>query len=128
MSDPAPDVEVAEAVHRTAEDIGSMEIRGAATIAAAAARALGAQADASEADTPAAFRAELRAAARVLYDTRPTAVSLPNALRYVFRDVEGRTVGELRESVEASVAEFCDRLDTARHGRRGYARGSRERR
>ncbi|WP_256288384.1 ribose 1,5-bisphosphate isomerase [Halobellus inordinatus] len=124
MSDPAPDVEVAEAVHRTAEDIGSMEIRGAATIAAAAAEALGAQADASDADSPAAFRAELRAAARILYDTRPTAVSLPNALRYVFRDVDGRTVEDLRESVHTSVAEFCDRLDTAQSdlGRMGANR------
>ncbi|WP_336022999.1 ribose 1,5-bisphosphate isomerase [Halobellus salinisoli] len=107
------DVDVAEAVHRTAEDIGSMEIRGAATIAAAAAKALGEQAAASEAESPEEFRAELRAAARVLYDTRPTAVSLPNALRYVFRDVEGETVERLRASVRASVSEFCRRLDTA---------------
>jgi len=115
MNDSTPDVEVAEAVHRTAEDIGSMEIRGAATIAAAAAEALGEQATASDVDSPEAFRAELRAAARVLYDTRPTAVSLPNALRYVFRDVEGETVERLRTSVRASVSEFCRRLDTAQN-------------
>jgi len=115
MVDSTPDVEVSPAVHRTAEDIGSMEIRGAATIAAAAAEALGEQATTSEADSPEAFRAELRAAARVLYDTRPTAVSLPNALRYVLRDVEGETVERLRTSVRASVSEFCRRLDTAQN-------------
>ncbi|MFB6092584.1 MAG: ribose 1,5-bisphosphate isomerase [Haloquadratum sp.] len=104
---------VAEAVSRTAADIDAMEIRGAATIADAAARALGDQAEASEADDPAEFRAELRAAARTLYDTRPTAVSLANALRYVFGDVEGETVAALRASVRDSVAEFCDRLETA---------------
>jgi ribose 1,5-bisphosphate isomerase len=115
MSDSTPDIEVAEAVRRTAEDIGSMEIRGAATIAAAAAEALGEQAAASDAESPDPFRAELRAAARVLYDTRPTAVSLPNALRYVLRDVEGETVERLRASVRASVSEFCRRLDTAQN-------------
>ncbi|MGQ4555578.1 ribose 1,5-bisphosphate isomerase [Halobellus sp. GM3] len=114
-TDAAADGAVVEAVHRTAEDIGSMEIRGAATIADAAARALGTQAAESEADSPDAFRAELRAAARVLHDTRPTAVSLPNALRYVFRDVEGGNVERLRASVRASVSEFCDRLDTAQN-------------
>ncbi|MFB6252925.1 MAG: ribose 1,5-bisphosphate isomerase [Halobellus sp.] len=107
--------DVVEAVHVVADDIGSMEIRGAATIADAAARALGVQAAESEAEDPASFRAQLRAAARVLHDTRPTAVSLPNALRYVFRDVEGTTVEELRSSVRESVAEFCDRLDTAQN-------------
>jgi ribose 1,5-bisphosphate isomerase len=107
--------EVVDEVHGVAADIGSMEIRGAATIADAAARALGVQAAESEADEPSTFRAQLRAAARVLYDTRPTAVSLPNALRYVFRDVEGTTVEELRTSVRASVAEFRDRLDTAQN-------------
>jgi ribose 1,5-bisphosphate isomerase len=115
MVDSTPDVEVSPAVYRTAEDIGSMEIRGAATIAAAAAEALGEQAATSDADSPEAFRAELRAAARVLYDTRPTAVSLPNALRYVLRDVEGETVERLRTSVRASVSEFCRRLDTAQN-------------
>jgi ribose 1,5-bisphosphate isomerase len=106
---------VVEDVHRVAEDIGTMEIRGAATIADAAARALGTQAESSAAETPAEFRAELRAAARVLYDTRPTAVSLPNALRYVLQDVDGDTIGQLRASVRASVSEFCDRLDTAQN-------------
>ncbi|MFA1611124.1 ribose 1,5-bisphosphate isomerase [Halobellus rubicundus] len=111
----APEREVAEEVSRIAEDIDTMEIRGAATIADAAARALAAQADASEAESPSAFLDELRAAARVLCDTRPTAVSLPNALRYVFRDVRGATVEELRESVRESADEFCERLDTAQH-------------
>ncbi|WP_049984883.1 ribose 1,5-bisphosphate isomerase [Halobellus rufus] len=115
MSRPDRDVDVAEAVRETAEDIGSMEIRGAATIAAAAAEALGEQAAASDAETGEEFLAELRAAARVLYDTRPTAVSLPNALRYVFRDVEGETVERLRASVRYSVSEFCRRLDTAQN-------------
>jgi len=109
----APDSEVAAEVRRVADDIDAMEIRGAATIAEAAARALAAQADASEADSPSAFLDELRAAARVLHDTRPTAVSLPNALRYVFRDLRGPTVDDLRERVRERAGEFRDRLETA---------------
>ncbi|WP_232686363.1 ribose 1,5-bisphosphate isomerase [Halobacterium zhouii] len=100
-------------VRDTAEDIAEMEIRGAATIARAAADALEAQAVESDADTPEAFRAELRAAARRLRDTRPTAVSLPNALRYVLREVEGDSVEALRESTVSAAEAFRANLDRA---------------
>jgi ribose 1,5-bisphosphate isomerase len=97
----------------TAEAIATMETRGAATIADAAARALATQAEASDADDPAAFRAELRAAARHLHDTRPTAVSLPNALRYVLRGMEGQSVPALRSGVVDAAEEFREQLDRA---------------
>jgi len=105
-------------VERTAAAIAEMEIRGAATIADAAAAALATQAEASDAATSAALREELRAAARRLHDTRPTAVSLPNALRYVLKDLGdgapgsgGSTTGEpdvasLRTTVVDRAAEF----------------------
>jgi ribose 1,5-bisphosphate isomerase len=97
----------------TAEAIATMETRGAATIADAAARSLATQAEASDADDPAAFRAELRAAARHLHDTRPTAVSLPNALRYVLRGMEGQSVPALRSGVVDAAEEFRGQLDRA---------------
>jgi ribose 1,5-bisphosphate isomerase len=102
-----------EEVESTAEDI-----------AAAAAKALGTQADASDAEDPAAFRAELRRAARELYETRPTAVSLPNALRFVLAEMEGETVEELRASVRRASEQFRADLDTAqeRLGRIGANR------
>jgi ribose 1,5-bisphosphate isomerase len=90
-----------------------MEIRGAATIAAGAAEALATQAREADAESPEAFRASMRAAARRLRETRPTAVSLPNALRYVLRRMEGRSVEALRESVTDAVAEFVAQLDRA---------------
>ena len=113
-----------EEVEATAADIEAMEIRGAATIAAAAAKALGIQAEASEADDPEQFRAELRRAARELYETRPTAVSLPNALRFVLAEMEGETVEELRASVRRASEQFRADLDTAqeRLGRIGANR------
>ncbi|MCT9097759.1 ribose 1,5-bisphosphate isomerase [Haloarchaeobius sp. HME9146] len=109
MSSPTVHSDVAE----TADDIATMEIRGAATIADAAAGALATQARESDADTPDALRAELRAAARVLYETRPTAVSLPNALRFVMADIEGDTLEELRQSVLDSASSFQRDLDDA---------------
>ncbi len=101
------------AVEATAEAIAAMEIRGAATIAAAAATALRTQAVESTATTPAAFEATLRAAGRRLQATRPTAVSLPNAIRYVLQRMDGETVGSLRASIIESADEFVDRLDHA---------------
>ncbi|WP_276299004.1 ribose 1,5-bisphosphate isomerase [Halorussus lipolyticus] len=108
-----PDTDLHESVEEAAGDIASMEIRGAATIADAAAEALAVQAEDSDADSPEAFRAEMRAAGRRLRETRPTAVSLPNALRYVLRGMEGDTVADLRESVVESAHEFQRELDQA---------------
>jgi ribose 1,5-bisphosphate isomerase len=104
---------IAPEVEDTAEDIAEMEIRGAATIARAAADALEAQARESDADTPEAFRADLRESTRRLRDTRPTAVSLPNALRYVLREVEGDSVPALRESTVKAAESFRTNLDRA---------------
>ncbi|AKH98387.1 ribose 1,5-bisphosphate isomerase [Halanaeroarchaeum sulfurireducens] len=103
-----------QTVEETAEEIATMEIRGAATIARAAAEALAAQARESDAADPAAFRADMRRAARRLVDTRPTAVSLPNALRYVFEGMSGETVDALESSVEETVDTFLADLESAR--------------
>ncbi len=100
------------AVEETAAAIAAMEVRGAATIADRAAAALAEQAT-RPADTPADFRAGMRRAARELLDTRPTAVSLPNALRYVLADMDGDSVAALRASVTDSAREFRRRLDRA---------------
>ena len=104
---------VAPAVRETATAIAEMEVRGAATIADAAAGALADQARASTAQTPAAYRDQLRTAARELYETRPTAVSLPNALRYVLRGMEGATVAELRSATVARAEAFRTDLERA---------------
>ena len=123
-------------VSATAEAIAEMDIRGAATIADAAAGALATQAAESDAETAAELRAELTAAARLLHDTRPTAVSLPNALRYVLRELDtgdGETsetsrsagnVDRLRERVVERARTFRGDLEHAREelGRIGAGR------
>lgn len=64
-------------------DIRSMKIRGAGRIAVAAARALRAVAEDSIAGSADEFKKEMKESSKYLVDTRPTAVSLPNSVRYV---------------------------------------------
>lgn len=105
--------EVRESVTDTAAAIARMEIRGAAAIAEATATALREQATASDATDAATLQSELRAAARKLHATRPTAVSLPNTLRYVLNRMNGDDVEAVRESVVSAADDFCERLDRA---------------
>jgi len=86
-----------------------MRIRGAGRIARAAARALKITAKATKARTPAEFIKELDRVSKLLLGTRPTAVSLPNAIRFVTlrpklaKDVDLRT---LRRMVVSRADEF----------------------
>lgn len=102
-----PDVEA------TADDIAEMRVRGAATIADAAAAALATQVRETDADTPEEFRELVYEAARTLYATRPTAVSLPNALRFILFGMEGESVAELRDSLVQRAEEFRADLQKA---------------
>jgi len=100
-------------VRDVAGAIETMETRGAASIADATADALRTQAVESDAETASELRAELRAVARLLLSTRPTAVSLPNACRYVLRRAAGDSVESVRASAVESAEEFRARLETA---------------
>jgi len=104
---------VRPAVREIAEEIESMETRGAAAIAEAAATAVAIQARESDAESAEALRVELRTTASRLHDTRPTAVSLPNALRFVLAELAGDDVEALREDVIERSRTFRERLDTA---------------
>nr|5YFT_A Chain A, Ribose 1,5-bisphosphate isomerase [Pyrococcus horikoshii OT3]5YFT_B Chain B, Ribose 1,5-bisphosphate isomerase [Pyrococcus horikoshii OT3]5YFT_C Chain C, Ribose 1,5-bisphosphate isomerase [Pyrococcus horikoshii OT3]5YFW_A Chain A, Ribose 1,5-bisphosphate isomerase [Pyrococcus horikoshii OT3]5YFW_B Chain B, Ribose 1,5-bisphosphate isomerase [Pyrococcus horikoshii OT3]5YFW_C Chain C, Ribose 1,5-bisphosphate isomerase [Pyrococcus horikoshii OT3]5YFX_A Chain A, Ribose 1,5-bisphosphate len=84
---------IVKEVYETAEKIKSMEIRGAGRIARAAAQALMIQAEKSKAKEPEELWNELKVASKILYNTRPTAVSLPNALRYVMHRVKAAYLG-----------------------------------
>jgi ribose 1,5-bisphosphate isomerase len=75
-------------VTETAEKIKSMEIRGAGRIARAAAEALRRHAMETRAGDLVSFRREMESAAQTLVTTRPTAVSLPNAIHLVMAGLE----------------------------------------
>lgn len=72
----------------TAKKIKSMEIRGAGRIARAAASALRDHALTVKTPSVEAFRQEMEAAAETLVATRPTAVSLPNAVHIVMNGLD----------------------------------------
>jgi ribose 1,5-bisphosphate isomerase len=102
-------------VSETAEKIISMEIRGAGKIARAAAEALKSHALELEArkngsiDTNEQFIAEMRSARKILKQTRPTAVSLENALNAVLIGLEnpGLTLEEMIRRVSEAADRFC---------------------
>ena len=70
-------------VSEIARDIAEMKIRGAGNIARHAAQALVTAARNSNAKKSSDLLADLESAAKLLLKTRPTAVSLPNSIRYV---------------------------------------------
>ncbi|MBO8179288.1 MAG: ribose 1,5-bisphosphate isomerase [Archaeoglobus sp.] len=96
-------------VLEAAEKIKSMEVRGAARIAKFAAETLMKFAERASGER---FDEEMRLAADTLLKTRPTAVSLYNAINYVMR-YSGESVDEKRQSVIRRAKEFVNWVETA---------------
>ena len=87
-------------LHETAEKIRTMETRGAGRIARAAAEALRDYAETVRASSPEDFKKQMEQAGALLVATRPTAVSLPNAVRSVLMAIDGAaTVDGARERI-----------------------------
>lgn len=107
----------------TAQKIRSMEIRGAGRIAIAAAASLMDFALALDAGSLDEFNSEVKRAAGILLDTRPTAVSLSNAIRMVTR-YEAADVEAARQAVVSNADRFIDNSQKAveRIGRIGSRR------
>lgn len=98
----------------TAESIKNMEIRGAGRIARAAVEALADYARSLDVSDPAVFRQEMNKAAGILIETRPTAVSLPNAVRSVIRALdEFESVEAAKKAVLLRATEFIQRSEHA---------------
>ena len=100
-------------VTETAEKIKSMEIRGAGRIAREAAEALRNHATEIRAGDLRSFQREMDAAAQILIATRPTAVSLPNAVHLVMSGLERAvTLEEARNGVINRAEQF---IHSSRH-------------
>ncbi len=95
-------------VEEAAEKIRSMEIRGAARIARFAAETLRNFAESVDSE----FDEKMKRAAEILLNTRPTAVSLYNAVNYVMR-YEGESDEEKRRSAVKRGEEFIRWVETA---------------
>ncbi|WP_202318404.1 ribose 1,5-bisphosphate isomerase [Archaeoglobus neptunius] len=96
-------------VLRAAEKIKSMEVRGAARIARFAAETLRDYALRIRWDN---FDDCMRKAAEILLNTRPTAVSLYNAINYVM-SYSGESVEEKRENLIKRAEEFINWVENA---------------
>jgi ribose 1,5-bisphosphate isomerase len=96
----------------TAEKIKNMEIRGAGRIARAGALALKDEAMSVQADSLEEFNRKMHEAFRTLYLTRPTAVSLPNALRIVMR-YKAESVEDARRQIIANADAFIVNSENA---------------
>jgi ribose 1,5-bisphosphate isomerase len=100
-------------VTETAEKIKSMEIRGAGRIAREAAEALRRHATEIRTEDLRFFQHEMDAAAQILIATRPTAVSLPNAVHIVMSGLERAvTLEEARNGVISRAEQF---IHSSRH-------------
>ncbi len=98
----------------TAKKIESMEIRGAAKIARMAAMALRDFALAYEGSEVEPFKDELKKAKERLLSTRPTAVSLKNAVSIVMRGIEKEnSIPELKKKVATSAENFMAKSESA---------------
>ncbi|MBU4373006.1 MAG: ribose 1,5-bisphosphate isomerase [Euryarchaeota archaeon] len=89
----------------TAQKIKTMEIRGAGRIARAAAAELRDYAERLRTDDIDEFNEKMKYAAQHLVSTRQTAVSLPNAVRYVMR-YKGESAVEAKSSIKKLADEF----------------------
>lgn len=91
----------------TAEKIRNMEVRGAALIARSAVGALCEYGEGLGELALPDFKEEMEKAAGVLLSTRPTAVSLPNAVNIVMKEVRSAdTIAEARAALRLSSEEF----------------------
>ncbi len=107
-----------EEIFQIADDIRTMRIRGAGRIARAAASGLALVAEKYETNNRDELKDALLEAARILVSTRPTAVSLPNAIRFVVVRAlnayeQGADVNELRETIKTSAEDFIANSRTA---------------
>ena len=101
-----------EKVVEIAEGIKNMRIRGAGKIARAAAEALKHFA-LNFSGTKDKFLEEIEEVKEYLISTRPTAVSLKNAVYFVINRMKGESLEELRESVIKNADNFIKRSEEA---------------
>jgi len=93
-----------------ADGIKTMRIRGASLIAKSAAQALRIAAEKYSGDAS-GFKPYITKVANLLLQTRPTAVSLPNAVYYVLNRTLSSSVSEARETAIRSSDEFIRMVD-----------------
>ena len=101
-------------LEETARKIRTMEIRGAGRIARHAAKALYTHSMEGESTDLASYCQRMNEAADLLVSTRPTAVSLPNAINLVMKPLKYETdVLSARQNLEERALAFVKRSEEA---------------
>ena len=109
---------IPKSVKSLAADIRSMKIRGAGLIARTACKGLLLAAQHSTTVTADEFYNEMLTTAKFLNETRPSAVSLPNGLRFVLKRLkmaydQGQEIDLLRDAVIQSATTFTKNSEAA---------------
>jgi len=102
-----------EQVKEVCESIRCMEVRGAGKIARHAAQALKDFAMTCEEADPQLYLKSLREAGDLLIGSRPTAVSLPNAVRYILHRVESSGMADVEGLRKATVKAADDFIENS---------------
>ncbi len=92
-------------IHETAQKIESMEIRGAGRIAVAASNAIKIYVENLNVSSMEEFKNEINQVRSVLINTRPTAVSLPNAVK-ISSTFKSNTVDEAKKEIIENADNF----------------------
>lgn len=101
-------------LEKTAKNIESMKIRGAAKIARSAAEAIKSIALDYKGNDIEEFKSNLRAAGQRLISTRPTAVSLRNAVFIVLRGLESQdSIEILKDNIITQAEKFIEHANLA---------------
>ena len=91
---------------KTANDIRTMRTRGAGKIARTAAKAISDLANSYKSDDLKKFKSYLDHGAKHLLNTRPSAISLKNALRLTLGKASGQTVQDLKKDLTKISEDF----------------------
>lgn len=105
-------------VLQIAQDIKDMKIRGAAKIGRTVATALKIEAENFKGKDTKEFIKDIKETSRFLLETRPTAVSLENALRYVLLELNksftnGEGIDTLKKITIKAADDFCENSNLA---------------
>jgi ribose 1,5-bisphosphate isomerase len=92
--------------NNTTNDISAMHVRGAGLIARYAAEAIQKLAESYKGDDWNELKKILQQGSKKLIQTRPTAISLKNALRLILQETQGNTVSDYKQSIKNAAQKF----------------------
>lgn len=100
------EINLPEWFHKAADEIYTMRVRGAGKIARFAAETINNLAGSYKGNNLDELKTLLKEGAQTLVKTRPTAISLRNALRLTLQEANGNNVNDFKKSVNSEAQKF----------------------